>query len=480
MLARQQSYHSPAHATSPPISPPKVSLGEAPKNLFLEHTVSNAQPDFREAAAAQPEPEQAQQLLPCQLPISTPGLAPGRPMRLARQRSSTSAAQAVPCTEQELLCDPFATARKLFQPAKHNSSEGPALMHDVGAAADANKKWRADMEDAVVIVLDVMRCRPRIELGPLGVPSPQSSPLCSPDGSPVARTTLVRTSSGAAVPASSQPSVLLDRRRVFAAIYDGHGGKDCSAFLRARLHQNLARELAFRELQAAASISASAGREHGETAAVSGRPGDNAAIHADAWRSAYLMTNLQMRRTDIDSGSTAVTCLIDHNPRTQQRWLHVANTGDSSAILCRKVGLAERLTVSHRPTHTAERDRITSCGGIVFQKRLMGVLSVSRAFGNFSLKLRSSGLICDPACRSLPLTLNDRVLVLCCDGVTDVMSDEDVQKCVINGCERLVDRARKRSEDSIRSAATKLSRWLVHCAISRGSTDNVSAVVVIL
>lgn len=329
----------------------------------------------------------------------------------------------------------------------------------------------------MVIVLDVMRCRPRIELGPLGVPSPQGSPLCSPDGSPVARTTLSRCSSGAAVPASSHAPVSLDRRRVFAAIYDGHGGKDCSAFLRARLHQNLARELAFRELQSAGSVSASAGGEHGETAC---RPSDDAAIHADAWRSAYLMTNLQIRRTDIDSGSTAVTCLIDHNPCTKQRWLHVANTGDSSAILCRKVGQAERLTVSHRPTCTAERDRITSCGGIVFQKRLMGVLSVSRAFGNFSLKLRSSGLISDPACRSLPLTLNDRVLVLCCDGVTDVMSDEDVQKCVINGCERLVDRAKKRSEDSIRSAATKLSRWLVHCAISRGSTDNVSAVVIIL
>ena len=337
--------------------------------------------------------------------------------------------------------------------------------------ADANKKWRPDMEDAIVIVLDLMRCRPRIEIGPNGVPSPQSSPLgspgCTPDGSPVARPERAQcASTGCGAPARSPQADVAHRRRVFAAIYDGHGGKDCSAFLRQTLHQNLARELAYREAKAAEC----------------GGSSDVAELHAEAWRSAYLMTNLQMRQTDIDSGSTAVTALIDRfaDGDMSQRWLHLANTGDSAAIICRKAGGPKRLYTSHRPVCPEERARIADCGGVVFQKRLMGVLSVSRAFGNFSLKLRNSGLICDPATRSVRLTDNDRVLVLCCDGVTDVMTNEDIQKCVLNGCERLVDRATKRLEPQIRSAATKLSRWLVHCAISRGSTDNVSAVVVIL
>jgi protein phosphatase PTC1 len=305
----------------------------------------------------------------------------------------------------------------------------------------------------LIVVLDLMRSRAQ-----LNAASPKGSPLCSPDGSPV-----TRVSSSSELPLmgcpSSEPS---NRRRVFAAIYDGHGGRECSAFLRHRLHLNMARELKFRESNME-----------------SGEPVDIKKLHADAWLSAYLMTNLQMRRSGIDSGSTSVTCVIDSNPQTAQRLLHIANTGDAAAILCRRQG-CEIVTALHRPTCAAERSRVVQNGGVVFQKRLMGVLAVSRAFGNFSLKLRSSGLICRPWTRSVILTEDDQFLVLCCDGVTDVMSKDEIHKCVLNGCDKLVERCRNKSEPAIRSAATKLSRWLVHCAICRGSTDNISAVVIIL
>ncbi len=68
-------------------------------------------------------------------------------------------------------------------------------------------------------------------------------------------------------------------------------------------------------------------------------------------------------------------------------------------------------------------ERINASGGLVVNKRVMGLLAVARSFGDNCIK---EYVIAEPTIRSLPLTSSCRFLAICCDGVFDVLSDEDV------------------------------------------------------
>lgn len=70
--------------------------------------------------------------------------------------------------------------------------------------------------------------------------------------------------------------------------------------------------------------------------------------------------------------------------------LTVANLGDCRAVLSRK-GSAIPLSMDHKPTNEDEMTRIKEAGGWVSNKRVNGVLAVSR-FINFIYKkiLRSN------------------------------------------------------------------------------------------
>jgi len=93
-----------------------------------------------------------------------------------------------------------------------------------------------------------------------------------------------------------------------------------------------------------------------------------------------------------------------------------------------------------------------------------GVLAVSRALGDHGMKefvvARPYLSVCTVVCES-PGTHSD-FCVVACDGLWDVMSDEEVGDFVLsNG---------GKSEAGI-------SRKLIDEALNRGSTDNISAVV---
>ena len=48
------------------------------------------------------------------------------------------------------------------------------------------------------------------------------------------------------------------------------------------------------------------------------------------------------------------------------------------------------LSYDHKPSNAKERERIQAAGGTVSNGRLMGVLSVSRAFGDIEYKTRKN------------------------------------------------------------------------------------------
>jgi serine/threonine protein phosphatase PrpC len=132
----------------------------------------------------------------------------------------------------------------------------------------------------------------------------------------------------------------------------------------------------------------------------------------------------------VQAGCTAVVALKRGND------LYVANAGDSRAVLCRAGGQALALSEDHKPAHATERDRILAAGGFLSEIggvcRVNGNLNLSRAIGDLKYK-QNSGLhprdqiiTAQPDVRHVKLEPGkDRFLLLACDGVWDVMTNQE-------------------------------------------------------
>ena len=139
----------------------------------------------------------------------------------------------------------------------------------------------------------------------------------------------------------------------------------------------------------------------------------------------------------------------------------VANIGDSRAVLCQD-GKAVQMSVDHKPNLFAEKERIENLGGMVVWAgtwRVGGVLAVSRAFGDRPLK---KYVIATPHTMAIEeLTSAHEFLILATDGVWDVITNDEAVQIV------------RRESDPQRAA-----NILTSVADSRGSTDNISCIVV--
>lgn len=165
-------------------------------------------------------------------------------------------------------------------------------------------------------------------------------------------------------------------------------------------------------------------------------------------------------------GTTAVVVLVGAS------MLYVANAGDSRVVLCRG-GLALPLTDDHKAAREDETARVEAAGGqILFWNgvRVMGLLAVSRAIGDHSLR---PYVIAEPEVTIVARHAEDELLVMASDGLWDVMSNQEA--CTL--AKKCLQRARQRGstrQSAARVAATVLTR----AAVDRGSRDNVTVVVV--
>jgi protein phosphatase 2C len=165
-------------------------------------------------------------------------------------------------------------------------------------------------------------------------------------------------------------------------------------------------------------------------------------------------------------GTTAVVALIGG------RMIYVANCGDSRAVLSRS-GTAVPLTDDHKAAREDETARVEAAGGqILFWNgvRVMGLLAVSRAIGDHSLR---PYVIAEPEVTIINRQPGDELLVMASDGLWDVMSNQEActlaKKCLLRARQRGSSR-----ENAARVAATVLTR----AAVDRGSRDNVTVVIV--
>jgi serine/threonine protein phosphatase PrpC len=164
----------------------------------------------------------------------------------------------------------------------------------------------------------------------------------------------------------------------FAAVFDGHGGDECSNYLVEALPHNVRQGiLAEREaLRAAIETSrVSRATEQTEDAA--------SELMRKILKASYLRTDKDFitPKNAPQSGSTAATVLL------LGRRLFAANVGDSRVVLCRGGGQCVELTSDHKPSRPDEAARVRAAGGFILHKRVMGELAITRAFGDKSFKM---------------------------------------------------------------------------------------------
>lgn len=217
----------------------------------------------------------------------------------------------------------------------------------------------------------------------------------------------------------------------YFAIYDGHGGRGAVDFTAKTLHKNLQEEL------------------EKKTEKID---------YKEAITKAYLKTDKQMSDSQIQfSGTTTITTIIWKEGGN--RYLLSANAGDARAVLNRG-GSALRLSYDHKGSDEGETARIVAAGGFVVVNRVNGILAVTRSLGDHAMK---DYVIGEPFLHQVTLEPTDTHLILACDGLWDVATDQEVVDIV------------KDEYD-----AQKLSDNLLLHALKNGSTDNISVMVVIL
>jgi len=166
-------------------------------------------------------------------------------------------------------------------------------------------------------------------------------------------------------------------------------------------------------------------------------------------------------------GSTALVAVI-----VDDSVLYIANIGDSRAVLFNE-GKVKRVSVDHKPLDAQEYQRIINVNGWVSPDgRINGVLSVARALGDKALfpfvssQAFTATYELGPSTTSSDTTSSSKFLILACDGVWDVVSDE--QAC------NVVSEALQRYNGNATIAATTLRDW----AYLNGSNDNISVMVI--
>lgn len=134
-------------------------------------------------------------------------------------------------------------------------------------------------------------------------------------------------------------------------------------------------------------------------------------------------------------GSTAIVAVILNDTH-----LFVANTGDSRCVLSTRHRGVKPMSFDHKPQHIGELLRINDDGGSVSLGRVGGVLSLSRAFGDFQFKegiygkklkkkspYQESQVTCEPDVMIHEINYSkDEFLVLACDGIWDVYSSKAI------------------------------------------------------
>lgn len=195
-------------------------------------------------------------------------------------------------------------------------------------------------------------------------------------------------------------SLAEDKEASFFAVYDGHGGAKVAEYAGNNLHKKIASHPAYKK-------------------------GDI----VDAIKSSFLEVDSDMLKDenmrDELAGTTAVIVLIKNGK------IYCGNVGDSRAVAS-VAGQVQQLSFDHKPSNETETKRIVAAGGWVEFNRVNGNLALSRALGDFVFKKNEKKPPEEQIVTAYPdvivkdLTSDHEFIVLACDGIWDVMTNDEV------------------------------------------------------
>lgn len=282
-------------------------------------------------------------------------------------------------------------------------------------------------------------------------------------------------------PRSGRPKMLFEQIHFFG-VFDGHGGADAAHHCQETMHERLKEAIiASCPRSAMEQVVAASGKDKKDTnfdalddTTFSELEASLCSSEAfsNALARAFKVTDEEFAKLNGAEeelslvGTTAVVTLLSSQS------IYVANAGDSRAVLLRN-GKAVALTDDHKAAREDETARVEAAGGqILFWNgvRVMGLLAVSRAIGDHSLR---PYVIADPEVTVMNRHPGDELMVMASDGLWDVITNQEAcslaKKCLM--------RARQKGstrENAARVAATVLTR----AAVDRGSRDNVTVLVI--
>ncbi|AQL07408.1 probable protein phosphatase 2C 32 [Zea mays] len=217
-------------------------------------------------------------------------------------------------------------------------------------------------------------------------------------------------------------------------VFDGHGGKNAAEFAAENMPKFLAEE--FKKVNGGGEIEGAVNR-------------------------GYLKTDEEFLKRDESGGACCVTAVL------QKGGLVVSNAGDCRAVLSR-AGKADVLTSDHRASREDEKERIENLGGFVVNYhgtwRVQGSLAVSRGIGDGHLK---QWVVANPDTRTLLVDHQCEFLILASDGLWDKIDNQEA-----------VDLARPLCINNDKTSRLAACRMLTETSISRGSTDDISVMIV--
>lgn len=243
----------------------------------------------------------------------------------------------------------------------------------------------------------------------------------------------------------------------FFAVYDGHGGNKVSKFLK----NNLAQYFLKKNIQYP--------------------PSDNYIMKVFN----HLQKKLAIDHKDFAYGQGS-TCLILLNfSSNKKNYLYLINLGDCRAVICSN-GLANYLTKDHKPDWPDEKKRINNLGGEIYFDGVdyrIGAMSVSRSFGDIDA---APYVIHLPDIYKYKVNVDDQFIIMACDGLWDVLSNHDAVNFVLNQVElkkkkgysgKLND---NKYEVIFEDGRKNIAKSLAEYAINKGSTDNITVIVIFL
>lgn len=234
------------------------------------------------------------------------------------------------------------------------------------------------------------------------------------------------------------------------AIFDGHGGKDVSKYLKENLPNYFTSKILKFNI-----LDTKKFRKYIDK----------------VFNHIQINLEKKFKNFSYNVGSTALILLF--YKRENEVNYYAFNVGDCRAVLCNKDNIAIPLTKDHKPHLMEETMRIKNLGGEIYYDGhdwRVGDLSVSRAFGDMDAAPFVTHM---PEVFKYKLNKSDKFIILGCDGLWDVMENQDSVNYVLENLSKI-------NEVSTMSGHSKnnISYNLGNHAIKIGSTDNISITVI--